>query len=357
MQEVKDGKYIVLGIESSCDDTSAAVTADGRELLSLSISSQIDIHSLYGGVVPEIASRNHLKNINAVIRQAVDEAGIAFRDIDLIGVTCGPGLIGALLVGVSAAKALAFALDRPIVGVHHLHGHISANYIQSPDLEPPFTAVVASGGNTDIIDVRGYNDLVLLGQTRDDAAGEAMDKVARVMGIGYPGGPVIDRLSKEGNPYSIEFKRVMLEKGSYDFSFSGLKTQVINYVNHERMAGHEINQNDLAASFQQAVMDVIVTKALEAAEEYGRDRIALAGGVASNTLLRSMMGEACRQKGMRYYRPEPVLCTDNAAMIACAAYYMSQEGLFSDLSLDASPVLDLGWRGKPRPECLPADPE
>ena len=340
---MKDGKFIVLGIESSCDDTSAAVTADGRELLSLSIASQIDIHTMYGGVVPEIASRNHLKNINAVIRQAVDEAGIAFHDIDLIGVTCGPGLIGALLVGVSAAKALAYALDRPIVGVHHLHGHISANYIQSPELEPPFTAVVASGGNTDIIDVRGYNDLLLLGQTRDDAAGEAMDKVARVMGIGYPGGPVIDRLSKEGDPHSIEFKRVMLEKGSYDFSFSGLKTQVINYVHHERMLGREVNQNNLAASFQQAVMDVIVTKSLEAAEEYGRGRIALAGGVASNSLLRSMMEEACRKKGFQYYRPDPVLCTDNAAMIACAAYYMSEEGLFSDLSLDAFPVLDLSW--------------
>lgn len=340
---MKNGKYIVLGIESSCDDTSASVVAEGRELLSLAISSQIDIHALYGGVVPEIASRNHLKNINTVIQKAVDEAGIGFADIDLIGVTCGPGLIGALLVGVSAAKAMAFALDRPIVGVHHLQGHIAANYIQSPELAPPFTAVVASGGNTDIIDVRGYNDLKLLGQTRDDAAGEAMDKVARVMGIGYPGGPVIDRLAKDGDPHAIEFKRVMLEKGSFDFSFSGLKTQVINYVNHERMLGHEIPQNDLAASFQQAVMDVIITKALEAAEQYGREQIALAGGVASNSLLRRMMEEACHQRGLLYYRPEPILCTDNAAMIACAAYYKAQEGLFSDLSLDAFPVLDLMW--------------
>ena len=340
---VKNGKFLVLGIESSCDDTSASVVADGRELLSLSVSSQIDIHTRYGGVVPEIASRNHLKNINTVIQKAVEEAGIGFDDIDLIGVTCGPGLIGALLVGVSAAKALAFALDRPIAGVHHLQGHVAANYIQSPELEPPFTAVVASGGNTDIIDVRGYNDLVLLGQTRDDAAGEAMDKVARVMGIGYPGGPVIDRLAKDGDPDAIEFKRVMLEKGSFDFSFSGLKTQVINYVNHERMLGHEIHQNDLAASFQQSIMEVIVTKALEAAEQYGRDKIALAGGVASNSLLRRLMEEACRRNGLAYYRPEPVLCTDNAAMIACAAYYKAQEGLFSDLSLDAYPVLDLRW--------------
>ena len=340
---MKNGKYIVLGIESSCDDTSAAVTAEGRQLLSLSTASQIEIHTLYGGVVPEIASRNHLININTVIQEAVDQAGIGFDEIDLIGVTCGPGLIGALLVGVSAAKALAFALDCPIIGVHHLQGHIAANYIQSPELEPPFTAVVASGGNTDIIDVRGYNDLEMLGQTRDDAAGEAMDKVARVMGIGYPGGPVIDRLAKEGDPNAIEFKRVMLEKGSFDFSFSGLKTQVINYVNHERMMGHEINQHDLAAAFQQAIVEVIVSKALEAAEQYGRERIALAGGVASNSLLRSMMEDACMRKGLSYYRPEPVLCTDNAAMIACAAFYKAQEGLFSDLSLDAYPVLDLSY--------------
>ena len=340
---MKNGKYLVLGIESSCDDTSAAVTAEGRELLSLSISSQTEIHTLYGGVVPEIASRNHLKNINTVIQKAIDEAGVGFDDIDLIGVTCGPGLIGALLVGVSAAKALAFALDCPIVGVHHLQGHIAANYIQSPELEPPFTAVVASGGNTDLIDVRGYNDLLLLGKTRDDAAGEAMDKVARVIGLGYPGGPIIDRLSKDGNPHAMEFKRVMLEKGSFDFSFSGLKTQVINFVNQERMLGHEICQNDLAASFQQAVMEVIVTKTLDAAEQYQRSRIALAGGVASNSLLRSMMEKACREKGFAYFRPEPVLCTDNAAMIACAAYYKAQEGLFSDLSLDAYPVLDLRW--------------
>lgn len=340
---MKNGKFIALGIESSCDDTSAAVTADGRELLSLSISSQIDIHALYGGVVPEIASRNHLKNINTVIQKSVDEAGICFEDIDLIGVTCGPGLIGALLVGVSAAKALAFALDCPIVGVHHLQGHIAANYIQSPELEPPFTAVVASGGNTDIIDVRGYNDLLLLGQTRDDAAGEAMDKVARVMGIGYPGGPVIDRLAKDGDPHAIEFKRVMLEKGSFDFSFSGLKTQVINYINHERMLGNEIPQNDLAASFQMAVMEVIVAKALEAAEQCGRNRIALAGGVASNSLLRRLMEEGCERREWSCHRPDPVLCTDNAAMISCAAYYKAREGLFSDLSLDAYPVLDLRW--------------
>ena len=338
---MKDGKFLVLGIESSCDDTSASVVADGRELLSLSISSQIDIHALYGGVVPEIASRNHIKNINAVIDQAMEEAGIGFSDLDLVGVTCGPGLIGSLVVGVSAAKAIAYAADKPLVGVHHLQGHISANFIEYPELEPPFTAVVASGGNTDIVDVRGHNDLVMLGTTRDDAAGEAMDKVARAMGIGYPGGPVIDKLAKSGNPHAIEFGRVMLEKGSYDFSFSGLKTQVINYLNQCRMKGQDVRKEDLAASFQKAVMDVITTKALEAAEEYGRSRIALAGGVASNSLLRSMMKELCGRHGLSLYVPRPVLCTDNAAMIACAAYYKYRENLTDDLSLDAFPVLDL----------------
>lgn len=345
---MKDGKFLVLGIESSCDDTSASVVADGRELLSLSISSQIDIHTLYGGVVPEIASRNHIKNINVVIDEAMEKAGLDFDDIDLIGVTCGPGLIGSLVVGVSAAKALAFAADKPLVGVHHLQGHISADFIEYPELEPPFTAVVASGGNTDIVDVRGHNDMLMLGKTRDDAAGEAMDKVARVMGIGYPGGPVIDKLAKSGDPHAVEFGRVRLEKGSYDFSFSGLKTQVINYVNQCRMKGLEIKKEDLAASFQKAVMDVITEKALEAAHEYGRDSIALAGGVASNSLLRSMMKDLCEANSLKLYVPRPVLCTDNAAMIACAAYYKYKEGYRDDLTLDAFPVLDLakGARGE-----------
>lgn len=338
---MKDGKFITLGIESSCDDTSAAIVADGRELLSNVISSQIDIHALYGGVVPEIASRNHLENINAVIDQAFEEAGVTYDEVDLVGVTYGPGLIGALLVGVSAAKAIAYAIDRPIVGVHHLQGHISANYIAAPELEPPFTALVVSGGNTDVIDVRGYNDLKLLGASRDDAAGEAMDKVARVLGLGYPGGPKIDRLSKEGDPHAVEFKRVLLEKDSYDFSFSGLKTQVINYVNQKRQKGEPINDADMAASFQLAVMEVIVQKGIAAAKACGRDKIALAGGVASNSLLRSMMEEACRKEGIEFYRPEPVLCTDNAAMIASAAYYRYQAGIVSDLDLDAFPVLDL----------------
>lgn len=338
---MKNGKFITLGIESSCDDTSAALVADGRELLSNVISSQIDIHALYGGVVPEIASRNHLDHINPVIHSALEEAGIQFDEIDLVGVTCGPGLIGALLVGVSAAKAIAFAADKPIVGVHHLQGHISANYIAAPELEPPFLAVVVSGGNTDIIDVRGYNDLKLLGASRDDAAGEAMDKVARVLGLGYPGGPKIDRLAKEGNPGAVNFKRVLLEKDSYDFSFSGLKTQVINYVHSCRQKGEPVNDADMAASFQMAVMEVIVKKAVDAAKAFGRNKIALAGGVAANSLLRRLMEETCRKEGIVLYRPEPVLCTDNAAMIASAAYYLYQDGIVSDLELDAFPVLDL----------------
>lgn len=337
---MKNGEFLTLGIESSCDETSASVVAQGRRVLSNIISSQIDIHTAYGGVVPEIASRHHLSNINTVIDQALAEAEATLDDIDLIGVTKGPGLIGALLVGMAAAKSLSFAKDIPIVGVHHLKGHIAANYIAAPELEPPFTAVVVSGGNTDIIDVKDYNDMELLGVTRDDAAGEAMDKVARVLDLGYPGGPKIDALAKQGDPHAVEFKRVFLEKGSYDFSFSGLKTGVLNYVNGLRQRGEEINAADIAASFQLAVAEVIVAKAIGAAREYGRRKLALAGGVAANSLLRKMTEEACSAEGIEFYRPEPILCTDNAAMIACAAYYRYKDGYVDDLSLDAYPVLD-----------------
>ncbi len=337
---MKDGKFLTLGIESSCDETAAAVVADGRTVYSNIISSQIDIHKMYGGVVPEIASRHHLENISTVIGRALQEAKTDIGEIDLIGVTKGPGLVGALIIGVAAAKALSFAKDIPLVGVHHLQGHISANYIAAPGLNPPFTAVVVSGGNTDIIDVRDYNDLVLLGATRDDAAGEAMDKVARVLGLGYPGGPKIDALAKEGNPHAYEFKRVFLEKGSYDFSFSGLKTGVLNQVNSLKQKGEEIPKADIAAGFQMAVMEVIVRKAVDAAMEFGRDRLALAGGVAANSLLRTMMHQECQKNGIAFFRPEPVLCTDNAAMIACAAYYRYREGFQDDLTLDVSPVLE-----------------
>ncbi|MBR6014495.1 MAG: tRNA (adenosine(37)-N6)-threonylcarbamoyltransferase complex transferase subunit TsaD, partial [Firmicutes bacterium] len=272
---MKDGKFLTMAIESSCDETSVAVLADGRTILSNVISSQIEIHTQFGGVVPEIASRHHLNNINAVTEQALSDAGVTMDDIDLIGVTAGPGLIGALLIGVTTAKAYALAKKKPLVGVHHIQGHISANYLQYPDLEPPFLALVLSGGHTNIIYVTDYNKCEVLGQTRDDAIGEAYDKVARVIGLGYPGGPKIDKIAKEGNPHAIEFKRVMLEKDSLDFSFSGIKTGVLNYVNTERQAGREINTADVAASFQQAVLDVVVTKAMKAAADRDEHRLVL----------------------------------------------------------------------------------
>ena len=338
---MKDNKTIILAIESSCDETSVAVMADGREILSNIISSQIEIHKLYGGVVPEIASRHHLENINAVIEQAMTEADVTKDDIDAIGVTYGPGLVGALLIGIAAAKALALAWGKPLIGVHHIQGHISAAYIEHRDLKPPFTALVVSGGHTNIVEVTDYNRCEILGSTRDDAAGEAFDKVARVIGLGYPGGPKIDSLSEEGDPHAVEFKRVYLEKGSLDFSFSGIKTAVLNYVNSEKQAGREINIADVAASFQQAVLEVIVTKAVEAAISMNKDRLVMAGGVASNRHLRAMLEETCGKRGIRLYCPSPVLCTDNAAMIGTAAYYKYRAGETDGLDLDAFPNLPL----------------
>lgn len=338
---MKNNKTIILAIESSCDETSVAVMADGREILSNIISSQIEIHKLYGGVVPEIASRHHLENINAVIEQAMTEADVTRDDIDAIGVTYGPGLVGALLIGIAAAKALALAWDKPLIGVHHIQGHISAAYIENKGLEPPFTALVVSGGHTNIVEVTDYNKCEILGSTRDDAAGEAFDKVARVIGLGYPGGPKIDKLSEEGNPHAIEFKRVYLEKGSLDFSFSGIKTAVLNYANSEKQAGREINKADVAASFQQAVLEVIVNKAVEAAVSMNKDRLVMAGGVAANRHLRAMLEEACSSRGIRLYCPSPVLCTDNAAMIGVAAYYKYKAGETDGLELDAFPNLPL----------------
>lgn len=338
---MKNNKTIILAIESSCDETSVAVMADGREILSNIISSQIEIHKLYGGVVPEIASRHHLENINSVIEQAMTEADITKDDIDAIGVTCGPGLVGALLIGIAAAKALALAWSKPLIGVHHIQGHISAAYIEHKELEPPFTALVVSGGHTNIVEVTDYNRCEILGSTRDDAAGEAFDKVARVIGLGYPGGPKIDRLSDEGNPDAIEFKRVYLEKGSLDFSFSGIKTAVLNYVNSEKQAGREISRADVAAGFQQAVLEVIVNKAVEAAVSMNKDRLVMAGGVAANRHLRTMLEAACSERGIRLYCPSPVLCTDNAAMIGAAAYYKYKAGETDGLDLDAFPNLPL----------------
>jgi len=337
---MKNGKFLTLGIETSCDETAASVVADGRFVMSNVISSQIDIHTRYGGVVPEIASRKHLERMNDVLDRALGDAGVKAQDIDLIGVTYGPGLVGALLIGVAAAKAMSYACDIPLIGVNHMHGHIAANYLEHHDLEPPFMALIVSGGHTEIVNVPGYNRCEKLGGTRDDAAGEAFDKVARVIGLGYPGGPKIDKAAKEGDPEAIAFKRVYLEPGSLDFSFSGLKTQALNYLNSEKQAGREIDVNDVAASFQEAVVEVIADKAVDAAVRHGRKRIVMAGGVASNSRLRYLMETKAGAKGIEVLKPSPVLCTDNGAMIASAAYYGYKAGGRTGLDLDAVPGLE-----------------
>ena len=338
---MKDGKCAILAIESSCDETAAAVCLDGREVLSNIISSQIEIHKLYGGVVPEIASRHHLDNVNPVVDQALQEAGLSMDEIDAIAVTYGPGLVGALLIGLATAKAYALATGKPLIGVNHIQGHVCANYIAHPDLEPPFMALVISGGHTNIVDVKDYQTYHVLGSTRDDAAGEAYDKVARVLGLGYPGGPLIDKIAKAGDPQAAPFKRVYLEKGSLDFSFSGIKTGVLNYINGEKQAGREVNVADVAAGFQEAVLEVVVNKTVGAALQRGEDKIVVAGGVAANSRLREMLDEECRKHGLGLYYPPPVLCTDNAAMIGCAAYYKFMAGQTDGLDLDAIPNLEL----------------
>ncbi len=338
---MKDGKFLTMAIESSCDETSVALLLEGREVLSNVISSQIDVHTVFGGVVPEIASRHHLNNINGVTNQALKEAGVSLEDVDLIGVTYGPGLVGALLIGIATAKAYSFAKKIPLVGVHHIKGHICANLIEHKELEPPFMSLVISGGHTNIVEVTDYNECKVIGTTRDDAAGEAFDKVARVLGLGYPGGPKIDKIAKEGNPHAVEFKRVFLEKDSLDFSFSGIKTGVLNYVNSEKLAGRTINVADVAASFQQAVLDVIVAKAITAAITMKKDKLVLAGGVAANSKLRSMLQEKCEKNNIKLYCPSSILCTDNAAMIGVAAYYKYKSGKVDDLYMDAYPNLPL----------------
>lgn len=337
---MKNGKFLTMAFESSCDETAVAVVADGREVLSNIISSQIDIFKNYGGVVPEIAARHHLENINSVMDEALKEAEVTLEDIDLIGVTNGPGLVGALLIGIATAKAVAYAADIPIVGVHHIMGHVSANFIEHKELEPPFAALIVSGGHTNIACMESYTDCRVLGATRDDAAGEAYDKVARVLGLGYPGGPKIDALAKTGDPGAIHFKRIMLEKDSFDFSFSGLKTAVLNYMNTQRQAGNEVNGADVAASFQQAVIDVITEKSIAAVKEMGYDKLTVAGGVASNSALRKSLSDACHKENIKLYIPSPVLCTDNAAMIACAAYYKYKNGE-DGLDMDAYASLPL----------------
>ena len=334
----------ILAIESSCDETAAAVVRNGREVRSNIISSQIDLHKLYGGVVPEIASRKHIEKINQVIEEALSEAGTTLDEIDAIGVTYGPGLVGALLVGVAEAKAIAWAKDIPLVGVHHIEGHISANYIEHPDLEPPFACLVVSGGHTHLVVVKDYGKYEILGRTRDDAAGEAFDKVARAIGLGYPGGPKIDKLAKEGNPLAISFPKAKVADAPYDFSFSGLKSAVLNYLNGCKMKNQPIVEADVAASFQKAVVDVLVEHSMWAIDEYGFDKFAIAGGVASNSALRMAMEGACRKKGIKFYHPSPIFCTDNAAMIGVAGYYEYLAGTRSGLDLNAVPNLKLGER-------------
>ena len=339
-----DGDVYILAIESSCDETAAAVVNNGREVLSNIISSQIALHTLYGGVVPEIASRKHIEKINQVIEAALAEAKMTLEDMTAVAVTYGPGLVGALLVGVAEAKAIAYGAKKPLVGVHHIEGHVSANFIEHPDLEPPFVCLIVSGGHTHLVIVRDYGEFEIIGRTMDDAAGEAFDKVARAVGLGYPGGPKVDRAAKEGNPHAIEFPRARVGGSEYDFSFSGMKSAVLNYINQAQMKGEAISVPDLCASFQNAVVDVLVSRAVAAAKEFGYDKLAIAGGVASNSALREGMRKACEREGLKLYYPSPIYCTDNAAMIGAAAYYEYITGARAGWDLNAVPNLKLGER-------------
>ena len=346
--QTQDRYPLILAIESSCDETAAAVVKDGRKVLSNIISSQVPTHTIYGGVVPEIASRQHLEAIDGVIMQALKDADVTFADIDAIAVTEGPGLVGALLVGVSEAKALAYALNKPLLGTHHLKGHIAANYITNPDWEPPFLCLVVSGGHTDLILIEDYNDYQILGRTRDDAAGEAFDKVARAIGLGYPGGPKVQKAAEEGDPQAVHFPRPCLDEEGYNFSFSGLKSAVLNFLNQEAMQGRAIGsegalytQADIAASFQAAVVEVLVTKTMQAAKDHHVRRVAIAGGVSANKPLREGLRQACQNAGIDFCCPEFILCTDNAAMIASAAYYSFKKGESAPLTLNADPNLTL----------------
>lgn len=349
----------ILGIESSCDETAAAVVVDGRDVHSNIISTQIPIHTLYGGVVPEIASRAHIERVNQVIEKALSDAGETVDTIDAVAVTYGPGLVGSLLVGVSAAKAIAWAKDLPLIGVHHIEGHISANYIENKELEPPFLCLVVSGGHTHLVRATDYGKYEILGRTVDDAAGEAFDKVARAIGLGYPGGPKIEAEAKKGDAGAIDFPVAKVRGSEYDFSFSGLKSAVLNYLNSERMKCgsrlepadafdgekiYGIRRADIAASFQKAVVSALVGHAMAAVEEYRADRIAIAGGVASNGAFRSAMEEECKKRGVAFYRPSPILCTDNAAMIGAAGYYDYLSGRRDGWDLNAVPGLALGER-------------
>lgn len=341
LEQQNNEDILILAVETSCDETAASVVKNGREVLSNVIYTQIALHTKYGGVVPEIASRKHIEKINQVVESALEEAGVTLRDITAIAVTYGPGLVGALLVGVSEAKAIAFAADIPLVGVHHISGHISANYIEHKELEPPFICLVASGGHSHLVVVKDYGQYEIIGRTRDDAAGEAFDKVARAIGLGYPGGPKIDKLSKEGDPDAILFPRAKVGENEYDFSFSGLKSAVLNYLNSCQMKGEEICQADVAASFQKAVIDVLVEHSLHAVKEFGYDKFAIAGGVASNSSLRAAFVQECAKRNIAFYHPSPVYCTDNAAMIGVAGYYEYIKGVRHGYDLNAVPNLKL----------------
>lgn len=341
---VGDEDVTILAIESSCDETAAAVVRNGREVLSNIISSQIALHTVYGGVVPEIASRKHVEKMNGCIRAALSEAELTLDDIDAVAVTYGPGLVGALLVGVSEAKAISFATGKPLIGVHHIEGHISANFIENKELKPPFMCLVVSGGHSHLVVVKDYGEYEIVGQTRDDAAGEAFDKVARAIGLGYPGGPKIDAAAKKGNPDAFTFPQAKIADAEYDFSFSGLKSAVLNYINQAKMQGQELDANDVAASFQKAVVEVLVGHAIRACKEYKINSLAIAGGVASNTALRELMEKECKANNISFYKPSPVLCTDNAAMIGAAAYYEYKKGKHFGLDLNAVPNLPLGDR-------------
>lgn len=335
------GKYI-LAIESSCDETSAAVVKDGREVLSNIIASQIDTHTKYGGVVPEVASRMHIEVVDAVVKSALEEANMSLEQMNAIGVTYGPGLVGALLVGLQYAKGLSLASKKPLVGVNHIEGHICANYIQHKDLKPPFVSLVVSGGHTFIVHVKDYGKYEVIGQTRDDAAGEAFDKVARAIGLGYPGGPKIDKISKEGNKNAIEFPKAKFHDDTLDFSFSGLKSAVLNYINTCKMKDIEINVADVAASFQKAVIDVLKENVFLTCKRKNVNKIAIAGGVASNSTLREELIKEGKKKEVEILFPDRILCTDNAAMIGSAAYYEFMSGNIAKLDLNAKPNLKLG---------------
>ena len=336
MEDIK-----IMAIESSCDETSVAIVKNGREVISNVISSQIDMHKKFGGVVPEVASRMHLEVINNIVREALDEAKITLEEIDAIAVTKGPGLVGALLVGISEAKALSYACKKPLIGVNHMKGHICAALITHKELEPPFICLLVSGGHTYLVHVKGYNDMEVIGKTIDDACGEAYDKVARCLGMNYPGGPEVEKLAKLGNEEAIDFPRVMLDKNSYNFSFSGLKTAVLNYLNSKKQKNEEISKEDVCASFQKAVFDVLINKTERLMKEKNLDKLVVSGGVSANNTLRTEIEKMCEKNNFKSYFPSKILCTDNAAMIASSGYYEYISGVRSDLTLNVEPNLEL----------------